>query len=103
MNLALFAANTAVSTSVLAGDSLATLSGDGVAHERSDEFSMLLGPVHLGYVCGGHQGAGSGVREEACLSIRGALSDVAGAVGVGKRELHVANVVVGDDLTGVGR
>ncbi|CAM9143971.1 unnamed protein product [Scytosiphon promiscuus] len=67
------------------GLSSATLSGDGVAQERSDEISMLLGPVHLGYVCGGHQGAGSGVCEEACLSIRGALSDVAAAVAVAHR------------------
>lgn len=73
--------------------SLAPLFGDGVIDRRSDEFSMLLGPVHLGYVCAGHRGSGSGRREEACLSIRGALVDVARAVAVGEQALRLNHVV----------
>jgi len=54
---------------------------------RSDNLSMLmlLGPVHLGYVCAGHRGPGSGRREEACLSIHKALADVAKAAAAGGR------------------
>lgn len=89
-----------MTTSVLARDSFATLSEDGVADKRLDELSMLLGPVHQGYVCGGHQGAGSGVREEACLSIRGALSDVAAAVAVGEQKPRVCRIIAGHDVGG---
>lgn len=62
---------------------------------HSDEISMLLGPMHLGYVCAGHRGSGSGRREEVSLSIHGALEDVARAVVVGEQEpFYVSNHLV---------
>lgn len=60
------------------------LSGDGVIDGRSDELSMLLGPAYLGYVCTGHWGCIGGRREAACLSIHGALADVARGVFAGE-------------------
>lgn len=68
--------------------SLAPLSGDGVIGGRSDDLLMLmlLGPAHLGYVCAGHRGPGSGRCEEACLSIHNALVDVARAADTGGRQ-----------------
>lgn len=50
---------------------------------------MILGPMHLGYVCAGHRGSGSGKREEASLSIREALQDVARAVAAGEQVLRL--------------
>eukprot|EP00752_Nemacystus_decipiens_P002252 g2133.t1 len=72
-------------TDVASGFALAPLYSDCLIEGRSDELATLLGPAHLGYVCAGHRGPRSGRGEEACLSIRGALEDVAAAVTVARR------------------
>lgn len=56
---------------------------------------MLLGPAYPGYVCTGHWGCVGGRREEACLSIHGALDDVARGVAVGKKTLTLVQDTAG--------
>lgn len=69
--------------SLLLCRALAALARDGVIEGFPDEVSMLLGPAYVGYTCSGHSGCGAGRQEEACLSVHGALVDVARGVAIG--------------------
>lgn len=69
------------------GSSLRTLgafSGDSIMSVLPGGLSMLLGPASVGYVSTALSGAGAGRREQACLSVHGALVDVSNGVAEGK-------------------